>query len=129
MLDYRKNPINNVFFLLMITFHSLSEVYLSLSLSLIVPKLSPKPSLTTDGQVSSPASVSSSVDPSSQLAQTDGPAPSQEDIKMEVKKQEDEEEEDIDSQDEDKGKTGKGQPELKTEEKPEVRLLMLIYYQ
>lgn len=111
-------------FLLIITFHFLTEVYLSL----LVPQLSPKPSLATDGQVSSPASVSSSVDPSSQLTQTDGPAPSQEDIKMEVKKQEDEEEEDVDSQDEDKGKMGKGQPEIKTEDKPEVRLFMRIYY-
>lgn len=73
--------------------------------------------------MSSPASVSSSTEPSSQLPQADGPAPSQEDVKMEVKKQEEEEEEDeeADSRDEGKGKMGKGQPEIKTEEKPEVR--------
>lgn len=101
------------------------------SVSVLVPQLSPKPSLTADGQVSSPASVSSSTHPSSQLAQDDGPAPSKEDVKMEVKKQHEEEEEEddegADSQDEGKGKMGKGQPELKTEEKPEVRLSTMTY--
>lgn len=102
------------------------------SVSVLVPQLSPKPSLTADGQVSSPASVSSSTHPSSQLAQDDGPVPSQEDVKMEVKKQQQEEEEEeddegTDSQDEGKGKMGKGQPELKTEEKPEVRLSTMTY--
>lgn len=96
-----------------------------------MPQLSQKPSLTADGQVSSPASVSSSTDPSSQLAQADGPASSQEDVKMEVKKQEEDEDEDEDeggdSQDEGKGKMGKGQPELKTEVKTEVRLSTLTY--
>lgn len=94
-----------------------------------MPQLSPKPSLTADGQVSSPASVSSSTDPTSQLAQEDGPAPSQEDVKMEVKKQEEEEEEEEDDEgaDEGKGKMGKGQPELKTEEKPEVRFSTMAY--
>lgn len=50
---------------------------------------------------------------------------------MEVKKQEEEEEEDdegADSQDEGKGKLGKGQPELKTEEKPEVSLSTMTYW-
>ncbi|TKS91650.1 CREB-binding protein [Collichthys lucidus] len=82
--------------------------------------LSPKPSLMADGPVSSPASVSSSADPSSQLTQADGPAPSQEDVKMEVKKQEDDDE-GSESQGEGKGKMGKGQPDIKMEEKPEIK--------
>lgn len=45
---------------------------------------------------------------------------------MEVKKQE-EEDEGGDSQDDVKGKMGKCHPEAKTEEKPEVRLSMLVY--
>lgn len=93
------------------------------SISVFDPQLSPKPSLTADGQVSSPASVNSSTDPSSQLTQADGPAPCQDDVKMEVKKQEEEDEGD-DSQDDVKGKMGKCHPEAKTEEKPEVRLSM-----
>lgn len=86
--------------------------------------MSPKPSLTSDGPVSSPASVNSSADPSSQLSQADGPTPCQEDGKGEAKKQQQQEEEDEagDSQDDVKGKMGKGHPEIKTEEKPEVRL-------
>lgn len=96
------------------------------TISVFLPQLSPKPSLTADGQVSSPASVSSSTDPSSQLTQADGPAPSQEDVKMEVKKQE-EEDEGAESQGEGKGKMGKGLLDLKTEEKPEVRSSMLTY--
>lgn len=99
--------------------------FLNLSWSLsFLSQLSAKPSLTADGQVSSPASVNSSADPSSQLALADGPAPSQEDIKMEVKKQE-EDDEGADTQGEGKGKMGKGQPDVKTEEKPEVRLSTL----
>ncbi|XP_061893003.1 histone acetyltransferase p300-like isoform X2 [Entelurus aequoreus] len=79
---------------------------------------SPKPPVTADAQVSSPASVSSGANPSSQLAPPDCPAPSQEDGKMEVKKQEDEEEEDgVESQEEGKalGKTGKVEPDVQTE--------------
>lgn len=94
----------------------------------LLPQLSPKPSLTADGQVSSPGSVSSSADPSSQLTQPDGPAPSQEEVKMEVKKQEDEEEDEAaDTQEEGKGKMGKGQHDMKTEVKPEVRLSTSTY--
>lgn len=70
--------------------------------------------------MSSPASVSSSADPSSQLTQADGPVSSQEDVKMDVKKQE-EDDEGTDSQGEGKGKMGKGQSDVKMEEKPEVR--------
>lgn len=87
--------------------------------------MSPKPSLTSDGPVSSPASVNSSADPSSQLSQTDGPTPCQEDGKGEAKKQQQQQEEEDeagDSQDDVKGKMGKGHPEVKKEEKPEVRL-------
>lgn len=87
--------------------------------------MSPKPSLTSDGPVSSPASVNSSADPSSQLSQADGPTPCQEDGKGEAKKQQQQQEEEDeagDSQDDVKGKMGKGHPEIKTEEKPEVRL-------
>lgn len=86
--------------------------------------MSPKPPLTAEGHVSSPASVASSMNPSSQLtpaAAAEGPASSQEDGKMEVKKQEDEEDEGAESQGEGKGKMGKGQSDVKTEEKPEVR--------
>ncbi|XP_068192711.1 histone acetyltransferase p300 isoform X2 [Antennarius striatus] len=89
-------------------------------LQLTQTALSPKPSLTTDGQVSSPASDSSTMDPSSQLTQADGMVPSQEDIKLEVKKQE-EEDEGTDSQGEGKGKLGKGQPDIKTEDKLEIK--------
>lgn len=71
--------------------------------------------------MSSPASVSSSTEPKSQLAQTDGPASSKEDVKMEVKKQE-EDDDGAESQGEGKGKMGKGQIDVKKEEKPEVRL-------
>ena len=91
-------------------------------------QLSQKPSLRADGQVSSPASITSSTDPKSQLAPVDGPAPSQEDVKMEVKKEEEEDEEEEEEDDDDegaqgdgKGKLGRGQPEVKTEEKPEVK--------
>lgn len=89
-----------------------------------VPQVSPKPSLTSDGPVSSPASVNSSAEPSSQLSQADGPTPCREDGKVEAKKQQQQEEEDEeagDSQDDVKGKMGKGHPEVKTEEKPEVK--------
>ncbi|CAI5674612.1 unnamed protein product [Oreochromis niloticus] len=82
--------------------------------------LSAKPSLTADGQVCSPASVSSSTDPTSQLASANGPAPSQEDVKMEVKKQE-EDDEGADAQGDGKGKMGKGQADVKMEEKPEIK--------
>lgn len=71
--------------------------------------------------MSSPGSVSSSANPSSQLTEADGPAPSQEDVNMEVKKQEDEDE-GADTEGEGKGKMGKGQHDVKTEEKPEVRM-------
>ena len=77
--------------------------------------------------MSSPASVSSSADPSSQLAQVEGPAPSQEDVKMEVKKQE-EDDEGADSQEEGKGKMGKGEPDVKSEEQPEVNLPTLTHW-
>lgn len=88
------------------------------SIAVLLPQLSPKPSLTADGQVSSPGSVSSSANPSSQLE--DGPAPSQEDVKMEVKEEE-EDDEGADTEGEGKGKMGKGQHDVKTEKKPEVR--------
>ncbi|AWP18596.1 putative histone acetyltransferase p300-like isoform 2 [Scophthalmus maximus] len=81
--------------------------------------LSAKPSLTADCQESSPASVNSSTGTSSQLATADGSAPSQEDVKMEVKKEE--EEEGPDSHGEGKGKMGKCEPDVKTEEKPEIK--------
>lgn len=45
---------------------------------------------------------------------------------MEVKKQEDDDE-GSESQGEGKGKMGKGQPDIKMEEKPEVRLSMLLF--
>lgn len=83
-------------------------------------QLSTKLSLTADGQVSSPASVTSSTDPNSQLTRADGPAPSLEDVKMEVKKEEEDEE--VDTPGDSKGKIGKGENEVKMEEKPEVRL-------
>ncbi|XP_013855486.1 histone acetyltransferase p300, partial [Austrofundulus limnaeus] len=82
---------------------------------------SPKPSLTADGQVSSPPSIPGSTDPGSQLTPADGPAPSQEDVKMETEKEEEEDTEGADAQGDGKGKLGKGQPEVKTEEKPEVK--------
>ncbi|XP_037834605.1 histone acetyltransferase p300 isoform X3 [Kryptolebias marmoratus] len=82
---------------------------------------SPKPSLTADGQVSSPASIPGSTDPGSQLAPADGPASGQEDVKMEIKKEEEEENEGADAQGDGKGKLGKGQSEVKTEEKPEIK--------
>ncbi|XP_014059288.2 histone acetyltransferase p300 isoform X5 [Salmo salar] len=79
--------------------------------------LSQKSSLTADGQASTPASVSS-VDPSSQLTSSDAPAPAE--PKMEVKQQDDEDAED---QGEGKasGKMGKGQADIKSEEKPEIK--------
>lgn len=73
--------------------------------------------------MSSPTSVNSSTQPSSQLPTGDGLPPSQEDIKMEVKKLEEKDEED---QDADSQKEGKCQPEVKTEEKPEASSPMLI---
>ncbi|XP_057716605.1 histone acetyltransferase p300-like isoform X11 [Corythoichthys intestinalis] len=87
------------------------------------PQLSPKPPVTADGQVSSPASVSSSTDPNSQLAPQEGPAPVEEDIKMEVKKQEEEEEDSEEPQGDGKslGKTGKVEPDVKAEEKVEMK--------
>lgn len=93
--------------------------------SIFVLQLSPKPSLTADGQVSSPTSVNSSAQPSSQLTTGDILLPSQEDIKIEVKKQEGEEEED--DQEAGSQKKGKVQPEVKTEEKPEASSPMLTY--
>lgn len=93
--------------------------------SIFVLQLSPKPSLTADGQVSSPTSVNSSVQPSSQLTTGDGLLPSQEDIKIEVKKQEGEEEED--DQEDGSQKKGKLQPEVKTEEKLEASSPILTY--
>lgn len=96
-----------------------------LTLSIFDLQLSPKPSLTADGQVSSPTSVNSSAQPSSQLTIGDGLLPSQEDMKIEVKKQEGEEEED--DQEAGSRKKGKVQPEVKTEEKPEASSPMLSY--
>lgn len=97
----------------------------NLTLSVFVLQLSPKPSLTADGQVSSPTSVNSSAQPSSQLTTGDGLLPGQEDIKKEVKKQEGEEEED--DQEAGSHKKGKVQPEVKTEGKPEASSSMLTY--
>ncbi|XP_029997672.1 histone acetyltransferase p300 isoform X5 [Sphaeramia orbicularis] len=85
-----------------------------------VPPASPKPSVTADSQVSSPASVSSNTESKSQLAPADDPAPGQEDVKMEVTKQE-EDDEGAETQEEGKGKTGKGQPDVKTEDKPDIK--------
>ncbi|KAK2833764.1 hypothetical protein Q5P01_017653 [Channa striata] len=88
--------------------------------------LSQKPPQTEDGQVSSPPSVlKSSPNPNSQFAPSDVPAPNQEDVKAEVKKQqqeeEDEDDEGADTQAEGKGKIlGKGQPDVKME-KPEIK--------
>lgn len=95
-----------------------------LTQSIFVLQLSPKPSLTAE-QVSSPTSVNSSAQPSSQLTTGDSLLPSQEDIKIEVKKQEGEEEED--DQEAGSQKKGKVQPEVKTEEKPEASSPMLTY--
>lgn len=95
-----------------------------LTLSIFKLQLSPKPSLTADGQVSSPTSVKSSAKPSSQLTTGDGLLSSQEDIKIEVKKQEGEEDED--DQEAGSQKKGKVQPEVKTEEKPEASSPMFI---
>lgn len=92
-----------------------------LTVSTFVLQLSPKPSLTADGQVSSPTSVNSSAQPSSQLTTGDSLLPSQEGLKIEVKKQEEEE----DDQDAGSQKKGKMQPEVKTEEKPEASFPML----
>lgn len=88
---------------------------------LLLSQLSSKPSQIEDGQAS-PTSVHSSTDPSSQLAPADGPAPTQEDVKVkvEVKKQEEEHDDGAETQAEGKGKMGKGQPDVKLEEKPEV---------
>lgn len=96
-----------------------------LTLSFFVLQLSPKPSLTADGQVSSPTLVNSSAQPSSKLTAGDALLPTHEDIKMEVKKQEGEEEED--DQEAGSQKKGKVQPEVKTEEKPEASSPALIY--
>lgn len=65
----------------------------------------------------------SSVDPSSQLTSSDAPAPAE--PKMEVKQQDDEDAED---QGEGKasGKMGKGQADIKSEEKPEVSLPVFL---
>lgn len=92
-----------------------------LTLSIFILQLSPKPSLTADGQVSSPTSVNSSAQPSSQLTAGDGLLPSQEDIKIEMKMQEEEE----DDQEAGSQKKGKVQPEVKTEEKLEASSPML----
>lgn len=70
--------------------------------------------------MSSPTSVTSSTEHSAQLAQADGAVSSQADSKKELTEKQDENEE-ADSQEEGKRTMGKGQPELKTEEKPEVR--------
>lgn len=70
--------------------------------------------------MSSPTSVTSSTEHSAQLAQADSLVPSHEDIKKELKEKQDENEE-SDSQEEGKRTMGKGHPELKTEEKQEVR--------
>ncbi|TNM96671.1 hypothetical protein fugu_014827 [Takifugu bimaculatus] len=69
--------------------------------------------------VLSPTSVNSSTQPSSLLTTGDGLPPSLEDIKIEVKKQEEKEEEE--DQDTHSQKEGKGHPEVKTEEKPEIK--------
>uniref|UniRef100_A0A1A8FN11 histone acetyltransferase n=1 Tax=Nothobranchius korthausae TaxID=1143690 RepID=A0A1A8FN11_9TELE len=83
---------------------------------------SPKASLTADGQVSSPASVTGSTDPSSQLTSADVPTPAQENAKMEIKEEEEEEDEGADTQGDGKGKLGKGHSEVKMEEKPEIKM-------
>lgn len=70
--------------------------------------------------------MNSSTDPSSQLAPSDGPAPTQEGVKVEVKKQEEEHDDGTESQAEGKGKMGKGHPDVKMEEKPEVGLSTLL---
>lgn len=85
-----------------------------------MPQLSPKPSLTADGHVSSPASVASANDPTSQLAAVEGPALSLDNVKMEVKKEE-EEDEGAEGQGDGKGHIERGSSEVKAEEKPEVR--------
>ncbi|RVE69195.1 hypothetical protein OJAV_G00075480 [Oryzias javanicus] len=82
--------------------------------------LSPKPSLTADGHVSSPASVASTNDPSSQLAGSEGPTLSLDDVKMEVKKEE-EEDEGAETQGDGKGNIDRGSSEVKAEEKPEIK--------
>lgn len=73
--------------------------------------------------MSSPNSVNSSTQPSSQLTTGDGLPPSLEDIKIEGKKQEEKEEDE--DQEADCKKEGKGQPGVKTEEKPEASLQKL----
>ncbi|XP_038165293.1 histone acetyltransferase p300 isoform X2 [Cyprinodon tularosa] len=80
---------------------------------------SPKPSLTAEGQVPSPASVTSSSDRNSQLAPTESLASSQDDIKMKIEKEEEEEEEDVggDAEGNRKGKMCKTQSEVKHEDK------------
>lgn len=79
-----------------------------------MPQLSPKPSLTADGHVSSPASVASANDPTSQLAAVEGPALSLDNVKMEVKKEE-EEDEGAEGQGDGKGHIERGSSEVKAE--------------
>ncbi|KAM4535424.1 histone acetyltransferase p300 isoform 2-T2 [Fundulus diaphanus] len=84
---------------------------------------SPKPSLTAEGQVSSPASITSSSDHNSQLAPAEGLVSSQEDGKIKVEKEEEDDEEDVggDTGGHSKGKMCKTQSEVKNEDKPEIQ--------
>lgn len=78
--------------------------------------------------MSSPASDGINTDSSSQLPTADGPSPKQEDVKMEVtKKEEKDEDEGAETQEEEEvhAEMGKGQLDVKTEEKPVVRILSL----
>lgn len=93
--------------------------YSALLLSL---QLSQKGSLHLDGQVATPASVSSSsADTSSQQAPCDG-AVSGLSTKMEVKQQDDEEEDEDDEESATGGRIGK-LGGVKTEEKPDVSIM------
>lgn len=83
-------------------------------------QLSQKGSLHLDGQVATPASVSSSADTSSQQAPCDGAA-SGLSTKMEVKQQDDEDE-DEDEESTTGGRIGK-LGGVKMEEKPDVSIM------
>uniref|UniRef100_A0A087Y961 histone acetyltransferase n=1 Tax=Poecilia formosa TaxID=48698 RepID=A0A087Y961_POEFO len=76
--------------------------------------LSAKTSLTAEGQVSSPASITSSSDHNSQLAPAEGLSQSQDNIKVKVEK------EGGDTEGNSKGKMCKAHSEVKKEEKPEI---------
>lgn len=79
--------------------------------------------MTTDCQTSSPASVNSSTDASSQHAPAEELVPAQEDVKMEVKKEKEEEDEgtDVKEEEQKEKKEGKDQCDMKMEDKPEVK--------